>query len=90
MIKLQFSLVADVVNDTLLLEQIVKKLNLHGLGSKVTLAKCDEWPSRRRELRVDIRPYAGQERNMAMKLRQLEQDGKSMVNAVVIIAELDK
>lgn len=90
MIKIQFSLLADVVNDTLLLEQIVKKLNLHGLGSKVTLAKSYEWPSHSRELRVDIRPYAGQERDMAKKLRQLEQNGKSMVNAVMIIAELDK
>ena len=90
MIKLQFSLVADVVNDTLLLEQIVKKLNLHGLGGKVMLAKSDAWPDRRREIHVDIKPYAGQERNMAMKLRQLEQDGKSLVNAVVIIAEVGK
>lgn len=89
MIKLQFSLLADV-SDGELLERIIKKLNLHGLGSKVTLAKSDEWPSHRRELRVDIRPYAGQERDMAMKLRQLEQNGKSMVNAVMIIAELDK
>lgn len=89
MIKLQFLLLADV-SDGELLERIIKKLNLHGLGSKVTLAKRDEWPNHRREIRVDIRPYAGQERDMAMKLRQLEKDGKSMVNAVVIIAEVGK
>jgi len=89
MIKLQFSLLADI-SDVELLERIMKKLNLRGMRGRVTLAKRDEWPSHRRELRVDVMPRAGQERDMAMKLRQLEKDGKSMVNAVVIIAELDK
>lgn len=88
MIKIQFSLLADI-SDVELLERVMEKLNLYGLGSKVTLAKRDEWPSHRCELRVDIRPYAGQERDMAKKLRQLERDGKSMVNAVVIIAETE-
>lgn len=89
MIKLQFSLLADI-SDVELLERIMKKLNLRGMRGRVTLAKRDEWPSHRRELRVDVMPRAGQERDMAMKLRQLEKDGKSMVNAVGIIAELDK
>lgn len=89
MIKLQFSLLADI-SDVELLERIMKKLNLRGMRGRVTLAKRDEWPSHRRELRVDVMPRAGQERDMAMKLRQLEKDGKSMVNAGVIIAELDK
>lgn len=88
MIKLQFSLLADV-SDVELLERIMEKLNLRGMRGRVTLAKRDEWPSHRRELRVDVMPRAGQERDMAMKLRQLEKDGKSMVNAVVIIAETE-
>lgn len=89
MIKIQFFKLVDI-DDSLLLEHIVKKLNLQGLRSKVTLAKGDPWDDSKRELRVDVRPHAGQERYMAKKLRQLEMDGMSMVNAVVIIAELDK
>lgn len=89
MIKIQFSILADV-SDVELLERIMEKLNLRGMRGRVTLAKRDEWPSHRRELRVDVMPRAGQESHMAKKLRQLEQDGKSLVNAVVIIAEVGK
>lgn len=88
MIKIQFFKLTDI-SDNLLLEQIVKKLNLQGMRSKVTLAKSDEWPGPRRELRVDVMPRAGQERYMAKKLRQLEMDGTAMVNGVAIIAEME-
>lgn len=89
MIKIQFSLLADI-SDVELLERIMDKLNLRGMRGRVTLVSRNEWPSHRRELHIDVMPRAGQENYMAKKLRQLEQDGKSMVNAVVIIAELDK
>lgn len=88
MIKIQFSLLAEI-DDEQLLEQIVKKLNLQGMRSKVTLTKSDTWPSHRRELRVDVMPRAGQERYMSKKLRQLEHNGASMVNGVAIIAEME-
>lgn len=88
MIKIQFHKLIDL-DDSSLLEQIVKKLNLQGMRSKVTLAKSDEWPGPRRELRVDVMPRAGQERYMAKKLRQLEHNGTSMVNGVAIIAEME-
>ena len=88
MIKLQFSLHVDI-SDGELFEKIVKKLNLQGMRSKVALLKLDIWPSHQRELHIDVMPRAGQERYMAKKLRQLEKDGKSMVNAVVIIAETE-
>lgn len=89
MIKIQFFKLVEL-DDALLLEQIVKKLNLQGMRSKVTLLRSENWPDSKRELRIDVRPKAGQESYMAKKLRQLEQNGKSMVNAVMIIAELDK
>lgn len=89
MIKIQFFKLVDI-DDSLLLEHIVKKLNLQGMRSKVTLANGELWADSKRELRVDVMPRAGQESYMAKKLRQLEQNGKSMVNAVMIIAELDK
>lgn len=88
MIKIQFHKLIDL-DDSLLLEQIVKKLNLQGMRSKVTLAKRDSWADNQRELRVDIMPRAGQERYMAQQLRQLEHNGTSLVNGVVIIAEMD-
>lgn len=88
MIKIQFSLLADI-SDGQILTQIIKKLNLQGMRSKVALFKLDTWPDSRRELRVDVMPRAGQERYMAKKLRQLEMDGKSMVNGVAIIAEME-
>ena len=88
MIKIQFSLLADI-SDGQLLAQIIKKLNLQGMRSKVTLVKSDEWSGHRRELRVDVMPRAGQERFMAKKLRQLEHNGTSKVNGVAIIAEME-
>lgn len=88
MIKIQFSLLADV-SDEQLLEQIVAKLNLQGMRSKVTLAKSDSWADSKRELRVDVMPRTGQERYMSKKLRQLEHNGTSMVNGVAIIAEME-
>lgn len=88
MIKIQFFKLTDIA-DSLLLEQIVKKLNLQGMRSKVTLARSEMWADNKRELRVDIRPHAGQESYMAKKLRQLETNGKSMVNGVAIIAEVE-
>ena len=88
MIKIQFFKLVDI-NDSLLLEHIVKKLNLQGLRSKVTLAKGEPWDDSKRELRVDVKPHAGQERYIAKKLRQLEMDGTSMVNGVAIIAEME-
>lgn len=88
MIKIQFSLLADI-SDGELFEKIVKKLNLQGMRSKVALIKLDIWPSHRRELHIDVMPRAGQESYMAKKLRQLEHNGTSMVNGVVIIAEME-
>lgn len=88
MIKIQFSLLADI-SDVELLERIIEKLNLRGMRGRVTLVTRNEWPSHRRELHIDVMPRAGQERHMAKELRQLEQDGISMVNAVVIIAEIE-
>lgn len=88
MIKIQFSLIADI-SDGELFEKIVKKLNLQGMRSKVTLVARDEWPIHRRELHVDVKPHAGQESYMAKKLRQLEYNGTSMVNGVVIIVEME-
>lgn len=88
MIKIQFSLLADV-SDGQLLAQIIKKLNLQGMRSKVALFKLDTWPDSRRELRVDVMPRAGQERYMSKKLHQLEHNGTSMVNGVAIIAEME-
>lgn len=88
MIKIQFHKLIDL-DDSLLLEQIVKKLNLQGMRSKVTLAKSDFWADNQRELRVDIMPRAGQECYMAKKLRQLEHNSTSLVNGVAIIAEMD-
>lgn len=88
MIKIQFSLLADV-SDGQLLAQIIKKLNLQGMRSKVALFKLDTWPDSRRELHINIMPSAGQERYMSKKLRQLEHNGTSMVNGVAIIAEME-
>jgi len=88
MIKIQFFKLAEL-DDTSLLEQIVKKLNLQGMRSKVTLLRSENWPDSKRELRIDVRPKAGQESYMAKKLRQLEMDGMSMINSVAIIAEVE-
>lgn len=88
MIKIQFFKLVDI-DDRLLLEHIVKKLNLQGMRSKVTLAKGEIWADSKRELRVDVKPHAGQESYMAKKLRQLEMNGTSMVNGVAIIAEVE-
>lgn len=88
MIKIQFNKLIDL-DDSSLLEQIVKKLNLQGMRSKVTLAKGEFWADNQRELRVDVMPRSGQERYMSKKLRQLEHNGTSLVNGVAIIAEMD-
>lgn len=88
MIKIQFSLLTDI-SDGQLLEQIIKKLNLQWMRSKVALFKLDIWPDSRRELRVDVMPRAGQERYMSKKLRQLEHNGKSLITAVAIITEIE-
>lgn len=88
MIKIQFFKLTDI-DDASLLEHIVKKLNLQGMRSKVTLAKGEGWADSKRELRVDVKPHAGQESYMAKKLRQLERNGTSMVNGVAIIAEVE-
>ena len=88
MIKIQFFKLTDI-DDSLLLEHIVKKLNLQGMRSKVTLAKGELWADSKRELRVDVKPHVGQESYMAKKLRQLERNGTSMVNGIVIIAEVE-
>lgn len=87
MIKIQFFKLVEL-DDVFLLDQIVKKLNLQGMRSKVTLLRSENWHDSTRELRIDVRPKAGQESYMAKKLRQLEMDGKSMVNGVAIIAEV--
>lgn len=88
MIKIQFFKLAEL-DDTSLLEQVVKNLNLRGMRSKVTLLRSENWPDSKRELRIDVRPKAGQESYMAKKLRQLEHNGTAMVNGVVIIAEIE-